>query len=340
MKKETKKYLISLLAVILLTIITLILTFKDEKEKILELLNELSSLAALVIVLFSLAYIACAGVSIYLITKIKYPTYRLSQAMINGLIGQFFSGITPGASGGQVGQIYVFSKQKVSAGDGASILYLEFIMYQIVLIVYTLFLLIWKLSSYYYRYPFILTLILIGFAVNGAVLVALWTIVRYPLFYEKVSLRLVHIAFKIHLVKDEEIVLAKWHDTLSRFMIEIKKNSSNKKLLFQLILVNIIRLTIYFAIPYSIGQCLHLDMPFWDTLALSSFVCMANAFFPVPGATGGTELMFITLFSLLLSASEAKSVMLCWRFATFHLVLILGGICLIGFKMIYRKKEC
>ena len=36
---------------------------------------------------------------------------------------------------------------------------------------------------------------------------------------------------------------------------------------------------------------------FIDVMALSSFVTMANSFIPIPGASGGTEVVFSLLFS-------------------------------------------
>ena len=107
----------------------------------------------------------------------------------------------------------------------------------------------------------------------------------------------------------------------------------------RLIILNILRLTLYFSLPLVIGLALNIPyekMPIIDVIAMSSFVTMVNSFFPVPGASGGTEMMFVEIFSILNSAKYASSIMIIWRFATYHFVLLLGG-CL--FLWVKRRKS-
>ena len=47
------------------------------------------------------------------------------------MIGRFFSGITPSATGGQFAQAYTFSKQGVKLTSASSIMVMMFITYQI-----------------------------------------------------------------------------------------------------------------------------------------------------------------------------------------------------------------
>ena len=54
---------------------------------------------------------------------------------------------------------------------------------------------------------------------------------------------------------------------------------------------------------------------------------LANAFIPIPGASGGTELMFVGMFGLIISNPvEVTTVMLLWRFLSFYLIIIIGAI--------------
>ena len=47
-------------------------------------------------------------------------------------------------------------------------------------------------------------------------------------------------------------------------------------------------------------------------------------------------MMFVEIFSILISAKYASSIMIIWRFATYHFVLLLGG-CL--FLWVKRRKS-
>ncbi len=43
-------------------------------------------------------------------------------------------------------------------------------------------------------------------------------------------------------------------------------------------------------------------------------------------------MMFVQIFSLLISAKYASSIMIIWRFATYHLILLIGGTLFIFIK--------
>ena len=65
---------------------------------------------------------------------------------------------------------------------------------------------------------------------------------------------------------------------------------------------------------------------------------MANCFIPIPGASGGTEMMFTILFGPL-TGSLTSAVMLLWRLSTYHLILLFGGIIFMIAKTKYAKLE-
>lgn len=339
MKKETRTYLVSILLVVLLTGLALFFTLKDDKDAIFSMLSNLTWEALLWILLCAFLFNFFMGVSITLITKRLYPHYKLRWGVLNALIGAFFSGITPSASGGQVGQIYVFKKQGIGTSDGASILWLDFLVYQVVLIGYTVLLMILRFPKFYGQYPFLLTLILIGFGMNGSVLFGLWSMSRFPNFYKKLSSFCVNFLSKIRIVKNPENALIRWNQQLTLFTKDIKQHKDDKVLIGELLLCNIARLTIYFAIPYIIGRSMHIQMPLLDSMALACFVSMANAFFPVPGASGGTEVIFHRMFSMILNSTAVSSIMLCWRFSTFHLVVLIGGMLFIIFKFVSKRRR-
>ena len=55
--------------------------------------------------------------------------------MANDCIGNFYNCITPSASGGQLMQAYTYKKQGISISNGTSCLVMNFIVYQLVMIV-------------------------------------------------------------------------------------------------------------------------------------------------------------------------------------------------------------
>lgn len=329
MSKVSRKYVINLLMILGLTGFALWFALKDDYLQVMEVLSKVSIVAIVSIILWSLTYNLLIGQILTLLARQHKKDYTFKEGVINAFVGSFFSGITPSASGGQFGQVYVFKKQGIKMSDAASILWLDFVVYQTVLMLYAAVLMILRFGYYYANYSFLFSLIFVGFLINFSVIGALWTMAKFPNLYIKLSGKVVCILVKVKIVKDKEATLEAWNKQLSSFTQEINRNRNNKKLIFKIALINVLRLTINFSLPFFIGLVMNIpleEMPLLDVIALSSFVTMSNSFFPVPGASGGTEMMFVQIFGILISPKFASSIMIIWRFATYHLVLLIGGI--------------
>ena len=90
-----------------------------------------------------------------------------------------------------------------------------------------------------------------------------------------------------------------------------------------------IRLTIYYSIPFFCAKALHIEVAssqLLNIIALSAFVSMINAFLPMPGSSGGTEAVFVLMFSTIFDVVDAASIMILWRSVTFYLTLIIGTV--------------
>ena len=102
-----------------------------------------------------------------------------------------------------------------------------------------------------------------------------------------------------------------------------------------------VRLSLYYSLPFVIALALHIPLKMnelIDVMALSSFVTMANNFIPIPGASGGTEVVFSLLFSGMMK-NLTGAVLVLWRFSTYHIVLIIGGVLFVFVKNHYERKE-
>ena len=61
-------------------------------------------------------------------------------------------------------------------------------------------------------------------------------------------------------------------------------------------------------------------------IVLSIIITTMASFVPIPGASGGMEYGFIALFSYYVLDVKLGAVMLIWRFLTYYLLVIFGGI--------------
>ena len=324
-----KKYGLNFLLIAGFTAGVLWFCLKDNLTAVMGMMSQIQILWLILTVLLLILYQGSIGWVLTRITRGTQPRYRLTQGVLNTVIAGFFHGITPSASGGQFAQVYVFRKQGVGLSEAAGILWLEFIVYQAVMLLVTLALILLRLPYFYSRYSQFFALVLIGFVLNSAVIVGLWALARYPRFYTWVSTTGLNLAVRVHLIHDREGAMVRLQEQLNRFEAETRQFSRKKKLLVQLVPGNIVRLVQYYSVPVFCARTLGiaLDLPMvLDMITLASFVATVNAFIPIPGASGGTEATFVLMFSTILGTLSATSVMLLWRTATYVLPMAAGAL--------------
>ncbi|MEG0329148.1 MAG: lysylphosphatidylglycerol synthase transmembrane domain-containing protein [Longicatena sp.] len=338
MKNTFKSYILNFSIIIGLTIVALWFALKDNYHEVMALIGNIQWYWLIPILLWGILYSLVVGKILSLFARQYQKKYSFVQGFQNGLVGSFFSGITPSATGGQFAQAYIFKKQGIKYSEGASILWADFIVYQTTMMFYVTILFLFKFSHYMDIIgPWFLA-IFVGYIVNVFVIGILWTMAIFPRLYVRFSRSFVKLFARMHIVKDKEKTLAAWTLQVEGFTSEIAKLKKEKKLIIKAVALNVLRMTIQFVLPFIIARALGVNMgwdKFLDSLALASFVLMANAFIPIPGASGGTELVFTQLYIFLVgSYVTSSSIMILWRFATFHVVMIIGA-----FIFVYLKNK-
>lgn len=340
MKNTLRSYILNLLIIIILTVGALWFALKDNYVEVFALIGGMKWYWLMIILAWGMIYSIVAGWVLSLFGKRYKKDFTFRQGVENGLVGSFFSGITPSATGGQFAQAYIFKKQGVKLSDSASLLWADFIVYQSTMMVYVTLLFVLRYSHYMKLIGPLFLMILVGYIINIGVIGVLWTMALFPRIYQKVSSFAVRLLSKIHVVKDKEKTLVSWSHKLQTFTKEIQTLKNDKKLIISTVCINILRLTLLYSLPFVIARACGIPIP-WssliDVIALSSFVSMANAFIPIPGASGGTEAVFVLLFTALMNSAQASSIMILWRASTYHLVMMIGAVVFIWCKHHYSK---
>ena len=343
MKNSLKSYIVNLSLIIVLTAISLWFSLKDQFDEVMMLIGRMKWYWILIILVWGLIYAVLVGCILTVFAKRNKKGYRYRQGIATGLIGMFFSGITPSATGGQFAQAYIFKKQGIKISDAASILWADFIVYQSTMMLYVTILF---LARFHYFMDMVgpwFWAIFVGYIVNLGVIGILWTVAIFPNLYVRLSGSVVGLLAKLHIVKNKERVLQEWTHQVNAFIHEIKAMRHEKRLIIKTVSLNVLRMTVQFVLPFYImrgmGIAVGMDR-YVDCLALSSFVLMANSFIPIPGASGGTEFIFTALFlSIVHNTILTSGVMILWRFSTYHIVMVVGAITFILVKRKYDQQR-
>ena len=362
-KKSGKiKYLISIGAVVVLTAVSIILSLFSAGDGnlvaggkiIIDALKSanlawLFGLVGMVVISY-----AIDALIIFIFGRLYTRKYKYHQAVANGLIGAFYSAVTPGASGGQVMQAYIMKRQGIAISNSASIFVMWFILYQINLIIFDIVTVIveWgrimNLASFEFTIGSfsitLLPLIIIGFALNVGVLALLFLMSYSHHFHNFIMHRVVNLGAKLRLIKNPDKTRENLRVQVENFKIELRRLLTNIPVALLLSTFFMLNLFIRFSMPYFSASAFGATGEFSfgnliDTCFLSAFHQMITGIFPIPGAAGVSELFYLSVFKDVIgptydalgnvireaSANMASSQIL-WRTATFHLVVLVSGI--------------
>lgn len=340
LKKIVSSYTFNISLIIGIAIVVIHYTLKDSPVTLKELFENANW--------WWIIFIACMVVSIRFLSgyaikeecNLTVPEYTLKNGADNSFTAGFFNAITPSSTGGQFAQIYVFKKQGIPFTTAAGVLWMDFILYQSTLVITSLLLLILRFHTYYVTYSNFFMIVVFGFIVNAAVIVGLFALVKFPKFYTWLTTKGLQIGCKLKLVKDKEKAERSLEEQLERFQGEVDVLSNNRAMVIKVVTAHFLRLTIYYLIPYFCALALHVNVPnhsLIDIIALSSFVASVNAFIPLPGASGGTEVSFVLMFSTIFGKANAAMIMLLWRFSSYYLDLLIGALVFLKVKL--RDKD-
>ena len=146
---------------------------------------------------------------------------------------------------------------------------------------------------------------------------------------------------KIRIVKNYTDTVFKISKSLENFREELNILQRNKNILIKSSIINLFKLIIIYSIPFFAAKALHIDVSIKQLpnfIGICSFVYMITAFVPIPGASGGSEGVYFMLFSQYLGAVGTPTTMLIWRFITYYLGLIIGGLIFAVNKEINRTE--
>lgn len=313
----------------LLTMLILVMVLKDDFMGIMQQIAEAKllwiSVSFVAIISF---WVLEAYIYMRIVNAYNYSVSLLSMLKVT-MATQFFNGITPFATGGQPFQIYILSRETgLSVGKTSSSALQNFILYQSSLIIYgfiAIFAQLFVKQVSLEANSYMKLIIFIGFALNFLVIAGLVILGKTPRISKFFFYSCIDFLAKIRLVKDKARTREKIRMTLADFHHDVKKLGEQKKLMAEAIVLNLLRLTLFYVIAYFL--CLSVgigDVSPIDVILASAYTMLVTSLVPLPGASGGAEVGFLMFFSGIISGSSASAIMLLWRLFTYYIGLILG----------------
>ncbi|WP_041083767.1 lysylphosphatidylglycerol synthase transmembrane domain-containing protein [Thermotoga profunda] len=260
------------------------------------------------------------------IFAISYKTrVSLSYLFKSTLIGSFFSAITPFSTGGQPAQIAFMNKRGVEYGEATALLVSRFIVYQVVITflgvlgVYTAYDILSKNITKFALLAFF------GFVLNGAVLFFLLVFSINRNLVEWLVKGLIKPLVFLRLIKDQAQVIEKTLSQIELFHKCMLRSMSNLSLLSFAFLSTLCQMAARVSVTYFVAKAVHIDCSYINTIMFQLVLFLVISLIPTPGAMGVSESGYVLFFNFLFGPQTVATLLL-WRFFTYYVNIIIGGL--------------
>lgn len=284
--------------------------------------------------ILTLAYFFLYPLPICLLTRFRKQEIPFWRIYAIGASEHFFNFITPLATGGEPFQAYAMKKSGIKVRESTGILLMNFMTFMIVTNTFAI-----GSLFYYQRFTANISnfgwVCILGFTVNFLVLV-LFFLMTFSVGIRNLMIKIMKGLCKIkwiHKIAGENV------DHIDEYFIGAQEAAQelikSPKITTTCILLKLITMAIYYAIPFFVLLSLHINLgidDLWYVMAGTSFATTIVVWLPTPGSSGGIELAFSSIFATLMTSSAAitttsVSGMLLWRFLTYFGVGLLSFIC-------------
>lgn len=328
MKKKFSGKTIFNTAMLLLSIMILVY-FCVSENGLLDLIKSARNFSKLWLLMALICHFLNIFIDAYLIFRFVntgHKFYSFKNAFKCCMVGQFFSAVTPGASGGQPMQIYAMSKQGIDPGHSTSALVQKFLVYQSTITIYSAIAIFFK--SYIFKSDILHVmkgLSVFGFCSQAFVIIILLLFSFNQKLTSNIIKMIFNILSKFKLIKNPKEKIKNIEAQLSAFHVSNNRLYRNPSLVLETYILTTLQITCMFVVPYCIYRAFHFyGASIFDMIASQAFVTMISSFMPLPGGSGIAEGGFLAFFSSFFTEQTIKSAVLLWRTITYFLTILIS----------------
>lgn len=322
--KKTKRMIRNLIIFIFLIILTFYIILKDQNiGEIFEVLGTVKIQYILIAVGCMCIYVMCEAINIGRTLKTLNEESSFFKNIKYALIGMFFSGITPAASGGQPMQIYYMYKDKISVANSTLALLINLSSMQVVTISLAIISII---VNHNILNTALIWLFVIGIGLNASAL----SLLLIAIFSKKLLQKLIDFVVKIMKklkIKNVEQKQEKIQLELSEYCNSSDYIKNNKLVMLKIIFTTYIEFIALYSVSYWVYCSFGLnEYNIFRVISIQAVLYGTVSGIPSPGAVGVTEGGFIEIFKTVFPSSIINSAMIINRGINFYLLIIVSAI--------------
>jgi len=253
--------------------------------------------------------------------------YRISwrnAAAVTGA-GQFYSAITPSASGGQPMQVYYLHRHGVPASIGTACVSVKFLAFQSAYLLLGGLLWLLNREAVAQQLSGMRWLVVVGFIVNSALIVLVILTAVFRRFLQILAGGLVRLGSKIRLVRQPERIQTQLEEAVKDYCAALRSLAKSPGETLAVFLLTVLQVLLFMSVPVCLYHAFGLSGASDPAvLTVSNLLFVAAAFVPLPGAAGAQETGFYVFFSGIFPEPVMAAAMISWRFFSYYLLMIAG----------------
>ena len=322
-----KKHFLGILIVLIISVCVLYADLKTTPiNQLIKAAQNINFFALIMVFGLMLLSYVCEATILYVLSYRKNEPKRSKWSFFRiPIIQALFNAITPMSTGGQPSQLAAMVQMGIEGGRATSLLLMKFIIYQIVVFFAYVFAIVTGFHMVATKFSALAAFIVLGFLIHISSIVFLLAIFFAYNWTKKAANWLMNLLEKFISEKRVE----KWRkatmEKIDTFYTESQKLKKEKKKLWLSAGLTVLQLLFFYSIPYMVLLTLNVHADWLAVTQMNIMIIMFMAIIPIPGASGGAEYSFQTLFSTFVSSHGALVLgMFLWRFATYFFGMILG----------------
>ncbi|MFW6022492.1 MAG: lysylphosphatidylglycerol synthase transmembrane domain-containing protein [Halanaerobiaceae bacterium] len=298
-----------------------------DKAAFIKAVDSINIITILKVIILILINFIAAGLKFKIMVSATGNYISLYTGVKLYLAGAFISNVTPMATGGGPFQIYFLHKRGINLGQGTMVILTQFILR---IFFFTTGSLVFFVFFKDYISPGILPgyLFYIAFGVGFLITISLIIFSIVP----GISEALINLLFKINFIRKFVTKHYKIKKLIAKGRLELREFHQSMELLiehkmkvFWTAVSTIIYWTAIFMIIPVILMGMGYEPYFFKAYVMQTIFNLIIPYMPTPGASGIAEVGFASIFISFIPRGIIGIVTFMWRFATFYLILVIGG---------------
>lgn len=256
-----------------------------------------------------------------------------------GLIGIYYSYITPSSTGGQPAQVVYLLRDKVTAGSSAAVLFIKFFAYQLAFVLCTVISIVLSYGQLQAESPTLIPIIFVGTAINALWIVAIPLLFCAPVLHKACG-GIAALVTKCRFLKKRINYVKKVRRFEADFAEYTAKFRKKTRYIVTSVLLSIPQVILQMSVLYLVFRAFQSPVPYLELLCMQTMLQASVSFVPLPGASGAQELGFTMFFGGYFERPDILyTAVLVWRFFTYYIVVIAGALVVVADQVWWRRKQ-